>query len=132
ERYYESTLHGQPGYEVDEVNVDQRVVRVLSTHPPTPGKSLYLTLDSHLQKAAEKALDGRSGAVVAIDPRNGEVLAMVSEPNFDPNLFVNGISQHDYSALLNDPDKPLLHRALRGGYPPGSTVKPFLGLGGLV
>lgn len=131
ERYYESMLHGNPGYEVDEVNVDQRVVRVLSVHPPTPGKSLYLTLDAHLQEAAEKALDGRAGAVVAIDPRNGQVLAMVSEPSFDPNLFVNGISQHDYSALLDDPGKPLLHRALRGGYPPGSTVKPFLGLGGL-
>ncbi len=131
ERHYESLLHGEPGYEVDEVNADQRVVRVLSVHPPTPGKSLYLTLDVHLQKAAEKALDGRAGAVVAIDPRNGQVLAMVSQPSFDPNLFVNGISQHDYSALLNDPGKPLLHRALRGGYPPGSTVKPFLGLGGL-
>ncbi|HEX7342543.1 MAG TPA: penicillin-binding protein 2 [Rhodanobacteraceae bacterium] len=131
ERYYESLLHGEPGFEVDEVNADQRVVRVLSTHPPTPGKSLYLTLDAHLQKAAEKALAGRAGAVVAIDPRNGQVLAMVSEPSFDPNLFVNGISQADYSALLDDPAKPLMHRALRGGYPPGSTVKPFLGLGGL-
>ncbi len=131
ERYYENPLHGEPGYEVDEVNADQRVVRVLSVHPPTPGKSLYLTLDTRLQKAAEKALDGRAGAVVAIDPRNGQVLAMVSEPSFDPNLFVNGISQSDYSALLEDPHKPLLHRALRGGYPPGSTIKPFLGLGGL-
>lgn len=131
EGHYESRLHGEPGFEVDEVNADQRVVRVLSVHPPTPGESLYLTLDTHLQEAAERALDGRPGAVVAIDPRNGEVLAMVSQPSFDPNLFINGISQADYSALLNDPDKPLLHRALRGRYPPGSTVKPFLGLGGL-
>jgi penicillin-binding protein 2 len=131
ERYYESQLHGQPGYEVDEVNVDQRVVRVLSVHPPTPGKSLYLTLDTRLQEAAETALAGRPGAVVAIDPRNGQVLAMVSQPSFDPNLFVNGISRSDYAALLHDPDKPLLHRALRGGYQPGSTIKPFLALGGL-
>ncbi|HET7267372.1 MAG TPA: penicillin-binding protein 2 [Oleiagrimonas sp.] len=132
EHHYETLLHGQPGYEVDEVNAAQRVVRVLSVHPPTPGKSLYLSLDIHLQKAAVKALHGRAGAVVAIDPRNGEVLAMVSQPSFNPNLFVNGISQHDYSALLENPAKPLVHRALRGGYPPGSTVKPFLGLGGLV
>lgn len=131
ERYYETRLHGQPGYEVDEVNADQRVVRVLNVHPPTSGESLYLTLDARLQKAAEQSLAGRAGAVVAIDPRNGEVLAMVSQPSFDPNLFVNGISKRDYAALLDDPDKPLLHRALRGGYPPGSTIKPFLGLGGL-
>ncbi|HEX7339347.1 MAG TPA: penicillin-binding protein 2 [Rhodanobacteraceae bacterium] len=131
EHYYESLLHGQPGYEVDEVNAEQRVVRKLSVHPPTPGKSIYLTLDAHLQEAAENALHGMAGAVVAIDPRNGQVLAMVSSPSYDPNLFVNGISQDDYSALLHDPEKPLLHRALRGRYPPGSTVKPFLGLGGL-
>lgn len=131
ERHYESLLHGEPGYEVDEVNVHQRVIGKLSVHPPTPGKTLYLTLDARLQEAAVQALDGRAGAVVAIDPRNGQVLAMVSEPSFDPNLFVNGISQQDYSALLHDPGQPLLHRALRGRYPPGSTVKPFLALGGL-
>ncbi|MDA3915270.1 penicillin-binding protein 2 [Oleiagrimonas sp.] len=131
ERYYESRLHGVPGYEVVEVNADQRVQRVLQTHPPKPGESLYLTLDVRIQKAAYDALDGRAGAAVAIDPRNGQVLAMVSTPSFDPNLFVGGISSSDYAQLLHDPEKPLLDRAIRGGYPPGSTVKPFIGLGGL-
>ncbi|HWU77977.1 MAG TPA: penicillin-binding transpeptidase domain-containing protein, partial [Rhodanobacter sp.] len=92
---------------------------------------LYLSIDVRLQKAAEAAFNGRPGAAVAIDPRNGQVLAMVSVPSFDPNLFVNGISQTDYSALLDNPQKPLLNRALVGTYPPGSTVKPLLALGGL-
>lgn len=131
ERYYENILHGDPGYEVVEVNADQRVQRVLQTHPPKPGESLYLTLDARIQKAAYTAFHGRAGAAVAIDPRNGQVLAMVSTPSFDPNLFVGGISSTDYAQLLHDPDKPLLNRAIRGGYPPGSTVKPFIGLGGL-
>lgn len=131
ERSYEDVLHGTPGYELDEVNADGRVQRVLETHPPIPGKNLYLSIDVRIQKAAEAAFAGRPGAAVAIDPRNGQVLAMVSIPTFDPNLFVNGISQADYSALITDPDKPLFNRALRGVYPPGSTVKPFLALGGL-
>jgi penicillin-binding protein 2 len=131
ERSYEDVLHGTPGYELLEVNADGRTQRVLETHAPTPGKNLYLSIDVRLQKAAEAAFAGRPGAAVAIDPRNGQVLAMVSVPTFDPNLFVNGISQADYSALTNDPDKPLYNRALRGVYPPGSTVKPFLALGGL-
>ncbi|TAL84565.1 MAG: penicillin-binding protein 2 [Rhodanobacter sp.] len=132
ERSYEDLLHGTPGYELIEVNADGRTQRVLETHPPTPGKNLYLSIDVRLQKAAEKAFDGRPGAAVAIDPRNGQVLAMVSVPTFNPNLFVNGISQVDYNALIDNPDKPLFNRALRGAYPPGSTVKPLLGLGGLV
>ncbi len=131
ERSYEDVLHGLPGYELLEVNVDGRTQRVLHTEAPTPGKNLYLSLDVRMQKAAEDAFVGRPGAAVAIDPRNGQVLAMVSVPTFDPNLFVNGISQADYSALTNDPDKPLYNRAIRGVYPPGSTVKPFLALGGL-
>jgi penicillin-binding protein 2 len=131
ERSYEDVLHGTPGYELLEVNADGRTQRVLETHAPTPGKNLYLSIDVRVQKATEAAFDGRPGAAVAIDPRNGQVLAMVSVPTFDPNLFVNGISQADYSALTNDPDKPLYNRALRGVYPPGSTVKPFLALGGL-
>ena len=131
ERSYENMLHGTPGYELDEVNADGRIQRVLQTYPPIPGKNLYLSIDARVQKAAEAAFDGRPGAAVAIDPRNGQVLAMVSVPAFDPNLFVNGISQADYSALTNDPDKPLVNRALKGVYPPGSTVKPFLALGGL-
>ncbi|MCW8806568.1 MAG: penicillin-binding protein 2 [Rhodanobacter sp.] len=131
ERSYEDILHGTPGYELVEVDADGRTQRVLETHAPTPGKNLYLSLDVRLQKAAEAALDGRAGAAVAIDPRNGQVLAMVSVPSFDPNLFVNGISQADYATLTDDPDKPLYNRALRGVYPPGSTVKPLIGLGGL-
>ncbi|GAA0890077.1 penicillin-binding protein 2 [Rhodanobacter soli] len=131
ERSYENILHGTPGYELLEVNADGRTQRVLETHAPTPGKNLYLSLDVRLQKAAEVAFDGRPGAAVAIDPRNGQVLAMVSVPTFDPNLFVNGISQVDYGTLTNDPDKPLYNRALRGVYPPGSTVKPLVGLAGL-
>jgi Cell division protein FtsI/penicillin-binding protein 2 len=108
------------------VNADGRTQRVLQTHPPIPGKNLYLSVDTRMQKAAETAFAGRPGAAVAIDPRNGQVLAMVSVPTFDPNLFVNGISQADYSGLINDPDKPLVNRVLKGVYPPGSTVKPFL------
>jgi penicillin-binding protein 2 len=131
ERSYENTLHGQPGYELVEVNADGRTQRVLETHPPTPGSNLYLSIDARLQKAAEAAFEGRPGAAVAIDPRNGQVLAMVSVPTFDPNLFVNGISQVDYNALTHNPDKPLYNRALRGVYPPGSTVKPLVGLAGL-
>ncbi len=132
ERFYEDRLHGEPGYEQVEVNADHRPMRVLEPRvAPKPGENLYLTIDAHLQEAAEAAFDGRAGAAIAVDPRNGEVLAMVSVPSFDPNPFVNGIASADYAALLNDPDKPLLDRALRGGYAPGSTVKPFMALGGL-
>ncbi|WP_426662821.1 penicillin-binding protein 2 [Rhodanobacter aciditrophus] len=131
ERSYEDVLHGTPGYELVEVNADGRTQRVLQTHPATPGRNIYLSIDARIQKAAEQAFDGRPGAAVAIDPRNGQVLAMVSVPTFDPNLFVDGISHADYDALTSAPDKPLLNRALRGVYPPGSTVKPFVGLGGL-
>ena len=131
ERAYEVILHGSPGYELVEVNADGRTQRVLETHAPTPGSSLYLSIDARLQKATEAAFDGRPGAAVAIDPRNGQVLTMVSVPTFDPNLFVNGISQADYHALTADPSKPLFDRALAGAYPPGSTIKPFLALGGL-
>ncbi|WP_243038633.1 penicillin-binding protein 2 [Dyella sedimenti] len=131
ERSYEDVLHGEPGYELVEVNADGRVQRVLETHPPVPGKNLYLSIDARVQKAATEAFDGRPGSAVAIDPRNGQVLAMVSVPSFDPNLFVNGISKADYAAYMNAEDKPLLNRALKSAYPPGSTVKPFLALGGL-
>ena len=131
EKFYEDRLHGTPGYELVEVNADQRPQRVLERVAPKPGQNLYLSLDTRVQKAAIAAFAGRPGAAVAIDPRNGQVLAFVTVPSFDPNLFVNGIGQADYSALLNDPDKPLLDRAARGVYPPGSTIKPLLGLGGL-
>ncbi|MEW9572769.1 penicillin-binding protein 2 [Rhodanobacter sp. Si-c] len=131
ERSYEDVLHGSPGYELVEVNANGQTQRVLQTHPATPGKNIYLSIDARIQKAAEQAFDGRPGAAVAIDPRNGQVLAMVSVPTYDPNLFVDGISHADYDALTSAPDKPLLNRALRGVYPPGSTVKPYVGLGGL-
>lgn len=132
ERSYEDALHGEPGYDLVEVNVNKRQIgdpieRVAST----PGKNLYLSIDARMQRVAEDAFEGRAGAAVAIDPRNGEVLAMVSVPSFDPNLFVNGIGKVDYSTLLNAPDKPLLNRAIAAGYTPGSTVKPYLALGGL-
>ncbi len=131
ERSYEDLLHGEPGYELVEVNADRRPLRVLERVAPKPGRNLYLTIDSRLQVATEQAFAGRTGSAVAIDPRNGEVLAMVSIPGFDPNLFVNGISQVDYQGLLNAPNMPLFNRALVGTYEPGSTIKPFLGLGGL-
>lgn len=132
EQQYEKKLQGNPGYELVEVNAAQRPLRVLERHPPQSGVNLYLSIDASLQRAAMDALGDHAGAAVAIDPRNGEVLAMASKPGFDPNLFVNGISQSDYAKLLANPGKPFLHRALRGLYPPGSTIKPFLGLGGLV
>jgi penicillin-binding protein 2 len=132
ERSYENLLHGSPGYEQVEVNVDKRVIgKPISRVSPTPGKNLYLSIDARLQRVAFDALAGRPGAVAAIDPRNGEVLALASAPSFDPNLFVNGIGRADYAALMNNPDKPLLDRAIAGGFTPGSTVKPYLGLGGL-
>lgn len=131
ERSYEDLLHGAPGYELDEVNADGRIQRVLKTDPPTPGKNLYLSIDARIQKAAQDAFGGRPGAAVAIDPRNGQVLAMVSVPSFDPNSFVNGISLVEYRSLMTSPDKPLINRALKGAYPPGSTVKPFMALAGL-
>jgi penicillin-binding protein 2 len=131
ERSYEDVLHGTPGYELVEVNADGRVQKVLKTYPPIPGKNLYLSIDARVQKATTDAFEGRPGGAVAIDPRNGQVLSMVSVPSYDPNLFVNGISRVDYSSLTNAPDKPLLNRALVSAYPPGSTVKPFLALGGL-
>ena len=132
ERFYEDRLHGEPGYEQVEVNADHRPMRVLEPRvAPKPGANLYLTIDAHLQQAAEAAFEGRAGAAVVVDPRNGEVLAMVSVPSFDPNPFVNGIASADYTLLLNDADKPLLNRVLRGAYTPGSTMKPFMALGGL-
>lgn len=131
ERWYEDELHGTPGSETVEVNVDGRVMRTLDRTPPTPGKNLTLSLDARLQKATEEALGPRLGAAVAIDPRNGEVLALVSEPEFDPNLFVNGIGKTDYATLTQDMRKPLLNRAIAGGFIPGSTVKPYVAAAGL-
>ncbi|RTZ71291.1 MAG: penicillin-binding protein 2 [Gammaproteobacteria bacterium] len=131
ERSYEETLHGLVGFQQVEVNALGKTVRVLKETPPQPGKSLRLHLDSRLQKVALEAFGDFNGAAVAIDPGTGGVLALVSKPGYDPNPFVEGISSKDYTALRSDPDKPLFNRALKGTYPPGSTVKPFMGLAGL-
>lgn len=128
---YESLLHGTPGYRQVEVNAQGRPVRVLDVEPPVPGSDLYLNIDIRLQRIAEQALGDFKGAVVAMDPRNGEVLALVSRPAFNPNLFVEGISQADYAALRNDPRQPMFNRFLNGHYPPGSTIKPMLALGAM-
>lgn len=130
ERFYESDLHGEVGYEHVEVNVQGRVLRVLESKPPVGGKDIHLTLDMDLQRTAFDEFEGRAGALVALDPKTGEVLAMVSAPGYDPNLFVNGISFKDYKELRDGLYLPLFNRALKGRYPPGSTVKPFVGLGG--
>ncbi len=131
ERAYESLLHGSMGNQQVEVNAQGRVLRVLDYNPPVAGSDLYLSLDVRLQEAASAALGSHQGAVVAIDPNTGEVLAMVSKPSFDPNLFVDGIGAKNYMALRDDPKRPLFNRDLRGQYPPGSTIKPFMGLAGL-
>ncbi len=131
EKYYEDILHGHVGYQNVESNAHGRVLRVLERHDPSPGSDLTLNLDIRVQQAAFEALGDRRGAVVAIDPRSGGVLALVSTPGFDTNLFVNGISSRDYGALRDSPDVPLFNRAVQGQYPPGSTVKPMMGLAGL-
>src|SRR5690606_21249671 len=124
-------LHGQVGYQQIETDVSGRTLRILSKQSPIPGAKIYLTLDARIQQAAFQALEGKRGAVVAINTKNGEVLAMASSPSFDPNLFVSGISNQDYQQLTNAPDKPLYNRAIRGLYPPASTVKPFIAIAGL-
>ncbi|RMG31311.1 MAG: penicillin-binding protein 2 [Gammaproteobacteria bacterium] len=131
ERTYESVLHGTVGYRQVETNAQGRPLREISRQPPIPGSNLHLTLDVRLQAAAAEAFGDRNGAAVAIDPRTGAVLAMVSQPGFDPDPFVRGIPLKAYRALQRDPDRPLFDRALRGQYPPGSTLKPFVALAGL-
>jgi penicillin-binding protein 2 len=131
ERFYENELHGHVGYEEVETNAQGRVLRVLKHTDPVAGKSIVLSLDIKLQEAAEEALGDRRGSVVALDPQTGEVLAMVSKPSFDPNLFVTGISFKEYSALRDSVDRPLFNRVLRGLYAPGSTIKPEVAIAGL-
>lgn len=131
EKRYEDLLHGTVGYQNVESNAHGRVLRVLERHTPIPGADITLHLDYRIQKAAREALGDRRGAVVAMDTQTGGILALVSTPGFDTNLFVNGISTKDYSALRDSPDVPLFNRAVQGSYPPGSTIKPFLGLAGL-
>lgn len=131
ERHYEERLIGVPGFERVETDAQGRALRVLSRQAPVQGEHLYLTLDARLQAAAIAAFADQSGAAVAIDPSNGQVLALVSTPGFDPNLFVNGISHADYRALTEAVERPLFNRALAGAYEPGSTMKPFIALVGL-
>ena len=128
---YERELHGTTGWEEVEVDANGRAVRTLSRTPPVSGNNLRLSLDIKLQQAAEAAFGDRRGAMVAIDPRSGDVLAFVSKPGYDPNLFVDGIDPANWQELNESPDKPLLNRPLRGAYPPGSTIKPFLALSAL-
>lgn len=131
EKSYEVQLHGKTGFKEVETNARGRSLRVMKRHEPETGHDLYLTLDIELQRVAMEALGHFKGAIVAIDPATGGILAMVSKPGYDPNLFVNGISPQDYNALNQSPSRPLYDRALRGEYPPGSTIKPLVALGGL-
>ncbi|MEY4979269.1 MAG: penicillin-binding protein 2 [Pseudomonadota bacterium] len=131
EQSYERALHGITGFERVETSAGGRAVRALANTPATPGNTVVLSIDMQLQKLVEDMFGERRGALVAIDPRNGEVLAFVSKPTFDPNLFVEGIDVDNWRALNESVNKPLLNRALRGTYPPGSTYKPFMALAAL-
>jgi penicillin-binding protein 2 len=131
ERTYEQVLHGVVGYRQVEVNAQGRVLRVIEETPPQPGHDIYLTVDGSLQRLAVDALGDKSGAIVAIDPATGAVLAFVSSPSYDANPFVDGIGSAAYAALRDSPERPLFNRALQGLYPPGSTVKPVFALAGL-
>jgi penicillin-binding protein 2 len=131
EQRYEFDLHGDTGFEQIEVDAGGHAVRTLERTAPVAGNNLTLTIDAKLQEIAEKAFGDRRGALVAIDPTTGGVLALVSVPNYDPNLFVDGIASVDWDALNNSPDKPMVNRALNGTYPPGSTFKPYMALAAL-
>jgi penicillin-binding protein 2 len=131
EQSYEQELHGQTGFDQIETSAGGRAVRTLARTPATPGNTVVLTLDIKLQRLVEEMFGERRGALVALDPNTGEVLAFVSKPTFDPNLFVEGIDVENWRMLNESLDKPLLNRALRGTYPPGSTYKPFMGLAAL-
>ncbi len=131
EKYYESELHGTTGFEQVEVDAGGRGIRTLSRTPPVSGDNLVLTIDAKLQEVAEQAFGKYRGALVAIDPTNGEVLAFVSKPGYDPNLFIDGIDTETWDELRNSPDVPLNNRILNGQYPAGSTIKPFMALAGL-
>ncbi len=131
EKYYEDLLHGLPGNESIEADAHGNVLRHLGRKDPIRGNDLFLSLDYGLQTVASEQLAGRRGAIVALDPNTGEILALVSSPSFNPNLFVTGISTKDYSQLRDNLDQPLYNRAVQGTYPPGSTIKPMFGLGGI-
>lgn len=131
ENYYEDILHGKVGYQMVETDVSGRTIRVINKVNPLSGSKLYLSIDLRLQQAAHDALKDKRGALVVIDSRNGEILALVSSPSFDPNIFVGGVSNTDYKILSNAQQRPMFNRAVRGVYPPASTIKPFVGLAGL-
>jgi penicillin-binding protein 2 len=131
ERFYEASLHGRVGYQRVETNAHGRILRVLDIEPPERGESITLQLDNRLQIAATAALGERRGAVVALDPKTGGVLALVSNPGYDPNLFVAGIAPEQYQELVRSRETPLFNRAVNGQYAPGSTFKPVVGLAGL-
>lgn len=131
ERFYEERLHGKVGYEHIEVDSKGRALRTLEEELPIPGEDIILSIDIDLQLYIQDILKDKKGSVVVMDPNNGQVLAMYSNPSYDPNLFVNGISQREYSKLIENKDRPLLNRAVQGQYPPASLVKPHLALLGL-
>ncbi|HAJ70624.1 MAG TPA: penicillin-binding protein 2 [Methylophilaceae bacterium] len=131
EQFYERELHGTTGFQQVEIDASGQAVRVLSSAAPTSGNNIVLSIDAKLQEIAEKAFGERRGSLVAIQPSTGEILAFVSMPTFDSNLFVDGIDYDNWNSLNNSLDKPLINRALRGLYPPGSTFKPFVALAGL-
>ena len=131
EASHEDALHGKVGYRRVETNAEGRILRELERHDPVPGRNLFLTMDAKLQRTAEAALGGENGAIVALDPATGAVLAMASNPGFDPNHFVHGIDVDTYRSLRRSLDRPLFNRAVNGQYPPGSTIKPFVALAGL-
>jgi penicillin-binding protein 2 len=131
EKYYEKELHGKTGFQHAETKIRGRIVRILERTSPIAGKNLYLNIDISLQKHIERILANHRAAVVAIEPKSGGVLALVSMPHYDPNLFVNGIDVETYHKLRDSPDHPLFNRAIGGQYPPGSTIKTFVGLAGL-
>lgn len=131
EQHYEFELHGQTGYEEVEIDAGGRALRSLKRIPPVSGNNLQLTLDAKLQEITEKAFGERKGALVAIDPTTGGILALVSNPTYDPNLFVDGITPDNWKELNDHPSKPMVNRAINGAYPPGSTFKPFMALAAL-
>lgn len=131
EAAYEDLLHGEPGFRRVEANVQGRVLRVIEEQAPIPGEDLRLSIDLDFQRLAQRLLGERDGAVVALDPNNGQVLALTSTPGFDPNLFVRGISASEYAELRGSARRPMFNRAIRGQYPPGSTIKPVIALNGL-
>jgi len=131
EKAYEDLLHGKTGFKKVEINSQGRVIRTLDVTPPVPGADLHLSIDIKIQEVAEKAFGAEIGSLIAIAPESGNIIAFVSQPTFDPNLFVHGIKTADYRALSDNRDRPLYNRALQGQYPPGSTMKPFMGITGL-